>query len=81
MVRQVEKWPHINSSNIWPSKCTVRNRAIHTKMDLGRVSENSINNLGGRFCWGQFAMQIICHCVIENRLYPVLVYGFMELGH
>lgn len=51
----------------------VRNRDILAKMDLDRVSDNLINNLGARFCCGQFAMQSICPCTIKTRLSPVLV--------
>ena len=42
-------------------------------MDLDRVSNNLINNLGARFCCGQFAMQNICSYIIKTRLSPDLV--------
>ena len=51
----------------------VRNKDILAQMDLDRVSDNLINNLGARFCCGQFAMQSICPCIIKTRLSPVLV--------
>ena len=51
----------------------VRNKAILAKMDLDRVSNNLINNLGARFCCGQFAMQNICSYIIKTRLSPDLV--------
>lgn len=44
--RQVEKWPHINGSNIGLSQRT--GRIIHAKTDLGRVSENLIDDMGAR---------------------------------